>query len=507
VKAHLMFRDADFTPRAEKSADRDALIKDLQLQPLLDAMSGGDPVIAGAADAALFSAVPDAGTRAYRRDILQDCLKNPAVARKLYALAAETFERRRKERLWLSTFFLSGLIFSAVNLLEMLSDMLRKLRDLANKSARGFESEGFTQFFAMLRKELSDEYLAEVAALLNELKFRDGVLVSARLGEGSRGTEYVLRHTPRVRYRDWAKAPSYTVGARDEMGGGDLSQRSARAVNLSANVLARATDHILAFFSMLRGETAFYVGCLNLRERLQALDVPVCFPQAWPDNENRRAFTGLRELSLALQLGRECIGNDLAETGSALYVITGTNQGGKTTYLRAVGQAHLMAGCGMFVAAQACILPGSGVVFTHFAREEDAQMIRGRLDEELYRMDGIVSRIKPGDLLLLNESFSSTYETEGGMIGVQIASALAETGVTVFAVTNSFTFANSLYLTRRPEYLFLLAQRLDSGSRTYRIIPGPPQKSGYGEDVYREVFGQSPPASFVLPSGRQRPDT
>ena len=51
----------------------------------------------------------------------------------------------------------------------------------------------FTAFFAMIKKELDDEYFASVQNHLRELKFHDGVLLSAELGKGNEGTHYILR--------------------------------------------------------------------------------------------------------------------------------------------------------------------------------------------------------------------------------------------------------------------------------------------------------------------------
>ncbi|MER8376745.1 hypothetical protein NKH19_22355 [Mesorhizobium sp. M1338] len=64
-----------------------------------------------------------------------------------------------------------------------------------------------------------------------------------------------------------------------------------------------------------------------------------------------------------------------------MVVITGANQGGKSTFLRGVGLAQLMMQCGMFVPAAFCGSVCDGV-FTHYKRGEDATMKSGKLDEE-----------------------------------------------------------------------------------------------------------------------------
>lgn len=85
------------------------------------------------------------------------------------------------------------ILHGTIELLKMFMEILGKLRSIARLQAGRFESEGFTALFAMLEKELSDEYFASVQTQLTDLKFPAGVLISAELGHGNEGTNYVLR--------------------------------------------------------------------------------------------------------------------------------------------------------------------------------------------------------------------------------------------------------------------------------------------------------------------------
>ena len=71
--------------------------------------------------------------------------------------------------------------------------MLRKLRGFAEENENNFESEGFRALFAMLKKELTEQYMGTIKSHLKELKFRNGALVSAKLGNSNEGTHYMLR--------------------------------------------------------------------------------------------------------------------------------------------------------------------------------------------------------------------------------------------------------------------------------------------------------------------------
>jgi hypothetical protein len=107
-------------------------------------------------------------------------------------------------------------------------------------------------------------------------------------------------------------------------------------------------------------------------------------------------------------------------------------------------------------------------------------------------MSATVSDISPGCLLLCNEPFASTNEREGSDIGRQVFVPLARAGVNVFLVTHLFDLAESLYGSGNDNALFLRAPR-QSGTEPFRLLPGTPEPTAYGEDVYTRVWG-APPA-------------
>ena len=116
-------------------------------------------------------------------------------------------------------------------------------------------------------------------------------------------------------------------------------------------------------------------------------------------------------------------------------------------------------------------------------------MKSGKFDEELSRMSSIVDKLNPNSMVLLNESFASTNEREGSEIARQIVRALLETGIKVFYVTHMFDLAHGFYLAKMDTALFLRAERLADGTRTFRLVEGEPLQTSYGEDLYRRIFG------------------
>jgi DNA mismatch repair ATPase MutS len=366
----------------------------------------------------------------------------------------------------------------------MFMGQLRALRAVADAQAARFTSAGFTRFFRMLSDELDDSFFGDVDRHLAELRFRGGVLISARLGRGAKGRSHVLRKAPEQSWieRVAGRTPGYSfqLADRDENGFKALGELKGQGMNLAANALAQSADHILAFFRMLRCELAFYVGCGNLHQRLAAMGEPASFPVPVVEGKSVLAARGLYDPCLALQAGERVVGNDVDADGKRLIIVTGANQGGKSTFLRSVGVAQLMMQCGMFTPAAGFRADVSSGVFTHFKREEDAAMEGGKLDEELRRMSGIVARITPGALLLGNESFASTNEREGSRIARQILRALLDRGVRVVFVTHLHDLAERYYQERLADVLFLRAQRLPDGARTFRQAEGQPEPTSHG---------------------------
>lgn len=497
MKAFLMYRDRDFDLQQQLPSNEQALTQDLELDTLFNAMARGDEFLFDVARQAMLSGLSnDLDIILYRQKILKDCLRNPLIVREIYEIAVEAIQRERRVYFGVFSNYPPGILRRAIEVLQMFMSMNRRLRKLADEHAGEFESEGFIALFTMLNRELDDEYFASVENHLRQLKFRGGVLISAELGKGNKGTHYVLRK-PRDKKSNWLKesfppkAPVYTfyIGDRDDAGARALSELENRGINLVANALAQSTDHILSFFQMLRTELAFYVGCLNLHEKLIQKGGPVSFPLPVAPGEYRLSARGTYDVCLAFILEQRVVGNDLNADHKSLVIITGANQGGKSTFLRSIGLSQLMMQCGMFVPAESFSSNLCDGLFTHYKRGEDTTMNSGKLDEELSRMNDIVNHLTSNPLLLFNESFAATNEREGSEIARQIVGALLERRVKIFFVTHLYEFAHSLYDRTMENGIFLRAERQTDGARTFKILEGEPLQTSYGEDLYYGIFG------------------
>lgn len=281
---------------------------------------------------------------------------------------------------------------------------------------------------------------------------------------------------------------SFSINERDDAGARALSDLKDRGIHHVARALALSADHINNFFDMLRAELAFYIGCMNLYDRLSQMGGPIGFPNPLPAGNRRFSFQRLYNVSLALTMNQKVVGNDVSADHKDFMIITGANQGGKSVFLQSIGQVQLMMQCGMFVPGDSLIASVCENLFTHYKRGEDPFMESGKLDEECKRMSKIADDLTANSMVLFNESFAATNEREGSEIARQITHALVEKHVRVFFVTHLYSFAHNLYQENGGNAIFLQPARKPDGTRTFRLIEGEPLQTSFGEDVYKAVF-------------------
>lgn len=499
---------------SKETATRDIVIiapeevkEDLGLETVLDAMAHGDAFLRDVAERTLMEVLQDESIIGYRQEILRDFLRVPDLLVKIYQLATATLEA--DQQLWPAWGRSSeSLLRHAISSLEITTEAVGELRELMIANENTLVSRGLLDFGKMLQEEASEDYLARVKQYLGQLEFKGGVLLGARLGVGNKGRDYVAlapapkpsdskdrAHRSRTKSilsrvglgeRSWY---SFTVPAQDESGARALSELTNAGLEGLARTMSASSSHVLEFFKSLREQAGFYVGCLNLARELQVVGQPLCFPTIVRKPRSTLSFQGLVDPGLWLSSVERVTPNDLSAEEKPVLIVTGANQGGKSTFLRSIGIALLMAHAGMYVAAESFSSSLARGIFTHFRREEDRSMTIGKFEEELERMRDIVGQVAPGSVLLSNESFASTYESEAAEIGWQVFSALAERGVRIVAVTHLHELAMRIKNDLGDESFFLRAERKETGERTFRILPGEPLATSFGPDLYQEVFG------------------
>jgi len=158
-------------------------------------------------------------------------------------------------------------------------------------------------------------------------------------------------------------------------------------------------------------EVQFYIACWEYIAPLKQAGLSFCYPEV--SRTNKESFaSGSFDLALAKKCTSEgvpVVCNDFAFHGvERIFVVSGPNQGGKTTFARMIGQLHFLASLGMPVPGEYAGLFLPDRIFTHYEREEQVGNLRGKLQDDLMRIHDILAQASPDSLIVLNEIFTST---------------------------------------------------------------------------------------------------
>ena len=485
----LFERPADAAAQAETS-----FFADLNLDQVFTAVAAGLDEY----DLAPLFRIPLHAERsvAYRHEVLRD-LEHEAVSAAVAGFAQRMREVRRhlaqagklRYRYQKEHWFLdSAAIYceavtafaDALAAAELNSRGFTAFRDYLAGYAR---SAGFTDLAAEIRKVA--EALANVRYCINVRGNR--IKVTRYDGEPDYSAEVVQTF---AKFAQGA-VKDYRVGFRSQPGLDHLEERIlALVVRLYPDEFgalhdfcARRAGYLDEVVGVFDREIQFYVAYLTFIAPMKAAGLEFCYP-AVSATAKEESASGAFDLALASKLmprAADVVRNDFRLTGpERIIVVTGPNHGGKTTFARMFGQLHYLAALGYPVPAAQARLFLPDQVFTHFEREEDLATLRGKFEDELIRIRGVLDRATGDSVVVMNESFASTTLADAERTGERVLDRLTRLGLLGVYVTFVDELASlneacvSMVGTVVPD---------NPAERTYRIVRQPADGLAYAAAI------------------------
>lgn len=504
-------------PRPARASADPAWAADLGLDELVRALATTQRYVT-AIKQALTALTADPVVIAWRQAALNDFLQNPALVERITdllprltdlrqskamlghrkrALLLETADRLAELELYLETVQDLHKVLQAASLksaaLSGLRDNLHAIIDDSNFKALREELPELQkplQNLASLTVGINlDQQLQPVSVVLlaiNDRRFTEPRSLLSRL-LGTRTSEE----------DDSGIAPMHHVPPEAEHRPlSPLFQDLEKIVIQVAGPVARSLNRYVRISSAplagLEDELAFYVAAVRLIQSLQARGVAFCQPEIAPADERISHIDGLVNVNLALRGQAAMVPNDAAlDEQGRIAILTGPNSGGKTTYLQAVGLAHVLFQAGLFVPARRARISPVDALFTHFPALETQQ--QGRLSEEAVRLRHVCLNTTAHSLVLMNESLSSTTASEALYLAQDLLSGLRAIGVRGIFATHLVELAEHIREIEAavdgPSAVYSLVAGVrfegDSAVPTFSITRGLPLGRGYAQEIAR----------------------
>lgn len=387
-----------------------------------------------------------------------------------------------------------------LNLLRIYRDFIQNLPDL-----KGAQSEAILRVHNYLKSVRTSGEFSEVSDFIDRIENLVGIDFRVTLDKD--GTPLNMSALELVEKEEKPKRPFFErifgskksneaqkTNLRDSWG--DRLNELGKVIQnyMNENFLQVIKKYVpqIEEVSALSEPLDFYRSFADYFTQLQERGFEISRPTLLSQNERKMRVINARNPLLmgAINNGHKVVPSNIEyDCENNIFVITGPNNGGKTTYVKTVGLVQLMAQKGLFVPAKSAEISFVDGIYTHFVAPDDITKGEGRYRNELRRMKDIFERATPYSLVILDEPCGGTSYEEGQRQSLVLLDGFHKLGSATYFTTHMHPITTEVSNGKYPAAQNFQVECRDNGEKigyTYRVIAGSSGKS-YGEEIAREI--------------------
>lgn len=247
-----------------------------------------------------------------------------------------------------------------------------------------------------------------------------------------------------------------------------------------------------SFFVSLLDDIRFLTAGVGFILSMKELGLPMCRPQIAPMQAKKCDLENVYNPALARKsIEQRIVSNSFAfDEKGRFYLVTGPNHGGKSIFAYSIGMAQALFQLGLFVPAESALMSPVSGIYTHFPSSDENNYGKGRLESECSRLGAIMEELTDTDMLLMDETFSSTSGLEAGYIASEVLTGIGAIGCGGMFVTHIHDLTQQIDIynghPQNKGKIDNLVAQMDSerdGSRSYKISRTTPDGLSYAKDI------------------------